>query len=105
MENEKFIPDEKWERKVLETFAEDYAPDQLLDISMDCAIHLAAVLANARRCVQDPGEDDDEKAVAVAEAMEKVGKMAVLLDALQLRFGDTTEAEIEFLKAVESCFE
>ena len=105
MENKEFIPDEKWERKVLETFAEGAAPEELLDICEGCAISLAALLANARRCVQDPEEDDDEKAVAVAEAMEKVGKMAVLLDALQLRFGDTTEAEIEFLKAVESCFE
>ena len=104
MENKEFIPDEKWEQAVLEKLAEETAAEQLLDISMDCAIHLAAALANARRCVQDPEEDDGEKVVAVAEAMQKVGQMAVLLDALQLRFGDNTEAEVEFLQAVESCF-
>lgn len=104
MENKEFIPDEKWEQAVLEKMAEETAAEQLLDICEDCAIHLAAALANARRFVQDPEEDDGEKAVAVAEAMQKVGKMAVLLDALQLRFGDTTEAEVEFLQAVESCF-
>ena len=104
MENKEFIPDEKWEQAVLEKLAEETAAEQLLDICMDCAIRLAADLSTARRFVQDPEEDDGEKVVAVADAMQKVGKMAVLLEALQLRFGDTTEAEVEFLQAVESCF-
>lgn len=104
MGQENMIPDEKWEQEVLEKLAEQTPPDALLDISMDCAIHLAAVLGNARRCVQDPEEEDMEKATAVAEAMEKVAKMAVLLDALQLRFGDMTESEIRFLQSVEECF-
>ena len=104
MEKENFVPDEKWEQAVLEKLAEQTAPEQLLDISMDCAIHLAAVLGNARRCVQDPDEEDGERVIAVAEAMEKVAKMAVLLDALQLRFGEVTEAEIAFLRSVEEIF-
>ena len=106
MENKEFIPDEKWEREVLERLAEQSAPYQLLDICEDCAIGLAALLGNARRIVQDPAEDDDyEKRMAVAEVMEKAAKMSVLLEALMLRFGEDTEAEIEFLKVVESCFE
>lgn len=104
MENKKFIPDEKWEQAVLETLAEETDADQLLDISMDCAIRLAAELSAARKYVQDPEENDGQKAIAVAEAMRMVGKMAVLLEALQLRFGDTTEAEVEFLQEIESCF-
>ena len=107
MENEKFIPDEKWEREVLEKLAEGSAPDHLLDICQDCAISLAALLGNARRTVQDPDADVDdyEKRMAVAEVMEKAAKMAVLLDAMKLRFGEDVAAEIEFLKTVERCFE
>lgn len=105
MENKEFIPDEKWEREVLEKLAENTAPEQLLDICEDCAISLAALLGNARRQAQDPEEDDYTKSVAVAEVMEKAAKMSVLLDALMLRFGEDTQAEIEFLKVVENCFE
>ena len=75
MENKEFIPDEKWEREVLEKLAENTAPEQLLDICEDCAIGLAALLGNARRQAQDPEEDDYTKSVAVAEVMEKAAKM------------------------------
>ena len=104
MENKDFIPDEKWEREVLEKLAENTAPEQLLDICEACAIGLAALLGNARRQAQDPEEDDYEKRMAVAEVMEKAAKMSVLLDALMLRFGEDTQAEIYFLKVVEDCF-
>jgi len=37
--------------------------------------------------------------------LQKIGRMAVLLDALQLEFGDAVEEEIEFLQQIEEAME
>lgn len=92
---------EQWEINVKEQIA---ATDEqlLLDLAQDLAIHLAANLGRARvtsREMDTTGED-------VADLIRThVGKVAVILDVLQIRYGDCSDEELEFLRNIEGCLE
>ena len=87
----------EWERKVLERFAEESYAEEILDIAQDIATRLAVALSDLRHWL-----DEDDQELFVDDLKCKVGKMAVMLDALQLRFGDAVEEEIDFLKKIEA---
>ena len=90
--------DAQWEQKILEKLAEESTAADLLDLTQDAATHLAEKLSEVRHNLED--EDYD-----VSGLIRKVARVAVLLDALQLRFGDAVEEEIEFLKQIEEALE
>lgn len=87
----------EWERKVLERFAGKSDAAEILDIAQDVATRLAVALSDLRHWL-----DEDDQEWFVDDLKRKVGKMAVMLDALQLRFGDAVEEEIDFLKKIEA---
>lgn len=100
MEKKTWKPDETWEGEVLERLVEENDEKDLLDLAQDAAIKLAAALGDARHEL-----DQDEPAVDVATVLRKVARMAVLLDALQLKYGDAVEEEIAFLQDIEDALE
>lgn len=87
----------EWERNVLERFAEESDAAAILDIAQDIATRQAVALSDLRHWL-----DEDDQELFVDDLKCKVGKMAVMLDALQLRFGDAVEEEIDFLKKIEA---
>lgn len=98
MEKQEKTIDAQWEQKVIEQLVEDSDLEELLDLAQDTATCLAAKLSEARHGINDgdyvPGS-----------LLQKIGRMAVLLDALQLEFGDAVEEEIEFLQQIEEAME
>ena len=90
--------DAAWEQEVIERLVEDSNPEELLDLAQDAATCLAAKLSEIRH-----GIDDGD--YVPGSLLRKIGRMLVLLDALQLEFGDAVEAEIEFLKQIEGWME
>lgn len=100
MNETKWKPDEAWEGEILERMVEESEEKDLLDLAQDTAIKLAAALGDARHEL-----DQDEPAVDVATVLRKVARMAVLLDALQLKYGDAVEEEIAFLQDIEDALE
>ena len=90
-------PDEAWERETLEQLVEESSKIVLLDLAQDAAIKLASSLNDARHTLEF-----DEPEENVGTILRRVGRMAVLLDALQLVYGDAVEEEIEFLQEIES---
>jgi len=98
MENQEKTIDAQWEQKVIEQLAFESDREELLDLAQDTATCLAAKLSEIRHGINDgdyvPGS-----------LLQKIGRMAVLLDALQLEFGDAVEEEIEFLQQIEEAME
>lgn len=100
MEKETFRPDEKWEGEVLERLATESSEKDLLDLAQDAAIKLASALGDVRHAL---AFDDQE--VDTYYLRQKVARVAVLMDALQLKYGDAVEEEISFLQDIESALE
>lgn len=99
---EKVRPDEAWEQATLEQLVEESSKLVLLDITQDAAIKLASTLGDVRHALEFDDPDPDEN---VGNILRKVGRLAVLLDALQLLYGDAVEEEIAFLQEIENAIE
>lgn len=93
-------PDEAWEQAMLEQLVEESSKIALLDIAQDAAIKLAFALGDARHTLEFEEPEEDVNSV-----LRRVGRMAVLLDALQLLYGDAVEEEIAFLQEIENAIE
>lgn len=101
MDEKKWTPDEKWEQEVLERFAEESDPLELLDLAGDCAVKLVSRTNDLRHT--DPENLDIYD--GIRELRKTVARMAVMLDALQLRFGEAVDEEIAFLQQIENAIE
>lgn len=98
MENlEKEKTSQEWEIKVKEALA-DSDERQMLDLAQDIAIRLAADLGQAKIMARDPETMPDE-----IEGLlhSRIARMAVMLDVLQLRYGDCAYEELDFLNVIE----
>ena len=100
MEKETWRPDEAWEGEVLERMADESEEKELLDLAQDAAIKLAAALGDVRHSLEF-----EEQGIETATLLRKVARMAVLLDVLQLKYGDAVEEEITFLQDIENALE
>ena len=98
MENKEKTIDAQWEQKIIERLVEDSDLADLLDLAQDAATHLAVKLSEVRHGIKD-GD------YIAGSLLTKIGRMLVLLDALQLEFGDAVEEEIEFLQQIEEAME
>ena len=99
-DEKKWTPDEAWEGEVLERMVEESEEKDLLDLAQDAAIKLAAALGDVRHSLEF-----EEPCIETATLLRKVARMAVLLDALQLKYGDAVEEEITFLQDIENALE
>lgn len=98
MDEKKWTPDEKWEQEVLERFAEENDPMELLDLAGDCAVKLVSQTIVLRH--RDPENLDIFD--GIRELRKTVARMAIMLDALQLCFGEAVDEEIAFLQQIEN---
>ena len=90
-----------WEAEVMEKLAE-IREAELLDIAQGIAALLAGELTQAKghAVAGEPltlGDLDMLRA--------RIGRMAVMLDVLQMRYGDAAEHEQAFLGYIENSFE
>ena len=88
---------QQWEIQVMEEMA---ASDelQLLDLSQDIAIRLGYELA----CMKVNIRTDQGYYQPQIDILRlRIGRMAVMLDILQLRYGDAANEEQQFLEAIE----
>ena len=92
---------EAWECRVKEELAES-DPLELLDLVQDTLLRLACSIGDAKAS-QRIGASVD--CFLVDELKRRVGRVAVLMDVLQLRYGDAAEEEKIFLKDIEKCLE
>lgn len=100
MENEKTY--EQWEMEVKEGLAAIPTGELLLfaaTVGTELVRHLLFVRANVRGQTQEPVVADHN---LMEEFKEKIAQCAVLLDALQIRFGDVAEQEVAFMELIES---
>lgn len=95
MEEKEMTPQE-WEIDVKERFAQISA-DRLLEYAQDAATLLASTLC---LCKAETRDEYDEANTSFLLA--RIGKMAVLLDILQLKFGDAAEKERKFLHELDT---
>ena len=101
MERETFCTDKEWELEVMENFSESEEPE-LLDLAQHIATALCNDLSQLKAAVRFQEPTEEEKAYMV---LHNIGRMAVMLDVLQLRYGDAAEHELEFLEGIEKSFE
>lgn len=97
---EKKTPQE-WEIGVVEGLAQTNEL-QLLEMAQDSAVYLAAGLVVMKGMLFETDK--------IAEHMfgtirQRIARVAVLLDALQLRYGDCSEEELAFLQHIDGCLE
>lgn len=95
MEKEKKTPQE-WEIDVKERFAQ-IPEDKLLEYAQDAATLLTSTLC---LCKAESRDEYDEKNTSFLLA--RIGKMAVLLDVLQLRYGDASDEEMKMLQGLDA---
>ena len=100
MENKEMTPQE-WEISVKEKLA-GIDEEKLLDLAQHCAITLAAKLGSARALCGDEEYTAEEIEDKICSS---IGRMAVMLDILQLRYCDCADEELEYLMNIEACFE
>lgn len=92
---------QEWEIEVKEKLA-DSDELSLLDLAQDIAIRLAAHLGEAKVLVRDPESMPEE----VDDSLRAcIGRMAVMLDVLQLRYCDCADEELSFLQDIAECVE
>ena len=84
-----------WETKVLEQFTQ-IEELELLEIAGSICTKLLYHMDQKKICIRAGEEEDD------GLLRENIGKMAVILDALELRYEDTAESEYDFLKIIEA---
>lgn len=92
---------ESWETHIKEELAES-DPLELLDLAQDTLIRLACSLGDAK-IAQREGMPPDY--ILADELKRRIARVAVLMDVLQLRYGDAAEEEEAFLKDIEKCLE
>ena len=92
---------QQWEIQVMEEMA---ASDelQLLDLSQDIAIRLANELTCIKATIDKAKEAFPEQ---IDMLLLRIGRMAVMLDVLQLRYGDCANEELMFLQGIEEYLE
>lgn len=88
---------QQWEIQVMEEMA---ASDelQLLDLSQDIAIRLIGELADMKAAIRIEREVFPQE---IEMLRMRIGRMAVMLDVLQLRYGDAANEEQQFLETIE----
>ena len=102
MENlEKEKTPQEWEIGVIEGLAQTDEL-QLLEMAQDCAVHLAAELVNIKATIFGGGKAPE---LAVKALRMRMARVAVLMDALQLRYGECAEEELAFLQYIDGCLE
>ena len=88
---------QQWEIRVMEEMAAlDELP--LLDLSQDIAIRLIGELADMKAAIRNEREVFPQE---IEMLRMRIGRMAVMLDVLQLRYGDAANEEQQFLEAIE----
>ena len=88
---------QQWEIRVMEEMAAlDELP--LLDLSQDIAIRLIGELADMKAAIRNEREVFPQE---IEMLRMRIGRMAVMLDVLQLRYGDAANEEQLFLEAIE----
>lgn len=92
---------EAWKCRVKEELAES-DPLELLDLVQDTLLRLACSVGDAK-ISHKTGKAID--CFLADELKRRVGRVAVLMDVLQLRYGDAAEEEEIFLKDIEKCLE
>lgn len=92
---------ETWESRIKETLAES-DPNQLLDLAQDTLIRLACSLGDTKIAQREEMPPDY---ILADELKRRIARVAVLMDVLQLRYGDAAEEEKAFLKDIERCLE
>lgn len=98
MEEKEMTP-QAWEIKVKEGLAESDGKE-LLDLALHTAVQLAAAISEAKANVRAEDVTDDDVAFLIGS---RVGRMAVMLDVLQLKYGDCADHELQFLKQMDEC--
>lgn len=91
---------ESWEIHIKEELAQsdEY---QLLDLTQDTLIRLACSLGDAKTALRA----DERQDYVLYDLKRRIARVAVLMDVLQLRYGDAADEEEAFLKDIESCLE
>ena len=101
---EKEMTYEQWEMSVKERIA-DITVQDLMRFTTTMAANLIAemmlVQANASEQVEPETADENR----LIDLRRKIAEVAVMLDVLQIRFGDAAEDETEFLEKMESILE
>ena len=92
---------ESWESHIKEQLAESDEL-QLLDLTQDTLIRLAGSIGDAKAMART-GDHHDH--MLPDELKRRIARVAVLMDVLQLRYGDAAEEEEGFLKDIEKCLE
>lgn len=88
---------QQWEIRVMEEMAK--ADElQLLDLSQDIAIRLIGDLADIKASVRNEVEVFPQE---IEMLRLRIGRMAVMLDVLQLCYGDAANEEQQFLESIE----
>lgn len=92
---------QEWETEVMEQLAE-IREAELLDLAQGIAALLTGDLTQAKShaLAGEPLPMEDLDMLRV-----RIGRMAVMLDVLQLRYGDTAEYEQTFLGYIEDSLE
>jgi hypothetical protein len=103
MENEKTY--EQWEMEQIEKLA-NFPAGELLLFAVNAAAELTQYCLLVRA---NASGQPEEQMVAdhnlTEELKEKIAQCTVLLDALQIRFGDVAEQEVAFLEEIEAMLE
>lgn len=98
MENEKTY--EQWEMEVKEGLA-DLSVQDLMRFTTT----MAAYLVSEMMCVQANASEQEVPEVVdenrLIDLRRRIAELAVMLDVLQIRFGDAAEDEAEFLEKME----
>ena len=102
MENvEKEKTPQEWEIGVIEGLAQTDEL-QMLEMTQDSAVNLAAELVNMKMQIFAEGKAPE---LAVKALRMRMARVAVLMDALQLRYGECAEEELAFLQYMDGCLE
>ena len=96
-----FTCGQEWEAEVMEKLAE-IREAELLDIAQCIAALLTGDLTQAKTAALSGQAMTPEEANMLRC---RIGRMAVMLDVLQLRYGDAAVHEQTFLEYIEASFE
>ena len=96
---EKEMTPQEWEINVKEGLAESDGKE-LLDLALHNAVKLAAAISEAKANVITEETTDEDIHFLIGHHL---GRMAVMLDVLQLKYGDCADYELQFLKQIDEC--
>lgn len=101
MKKESYPTNEAWEQAVMEQLSE-INEEQLLDLAYGVATMLCAEICMTKIEARSGTDTKDE---AKEMLLCRIGRMAVVLDVLQLRYGDAAEYEQQFLEGIAGSIE